>query len=196
MAISITRTNNTFNNNHNLIIVLSSSNNENYKIKSVFKDNYVFIYENDVLVGINVFDYKNEFENINEGYHDFSTDNFNKIVEKFPEQMNGVKNNKFIVIGTIEKIVIHPKNDKLKILNIKTDKLNLQIITNVQNVKINNNYLFIINGGFSSTGIIIENSKIMGVESQGMICSYNSIGINKDGIVDVNDLKITDKYKF
>ena len=77
MSISITTSNEIFDNKENLIIVFSSFSEE---VESITKDNFVFIYGNNVLVGINIFNYKNEFKDIQEGYHNFSNINFDKIV--------------------------------------------------------------------------------------------------------------------
>ena len=103
----------------------------------------------------------------------------------------------FFRIGLIKTIKQHPKSDKLKVLNVKTfDNDDLTIITNLQDLKEGDKHLFAINDAFLATGIIINNSKVMGVESQGMICSYKSIGIEQEGIIYITNKEITDKYEF
>ena len=184
MSISITTSNEIFDNKENLIIVFSSFSEE---VESITKDNFVFIYGNNVLVGINIFNYKNEFKDIQEGYHNFSNINFDKIVKKFPKEMSGVKNEPFLKIGLIKNIENHPKSEKLKILTVSINDNDLQIITNINNLKTGDKHLFAVNKAFLATGTAIKNSKVMGVESQGMICSYKSIGIDKEGIIIIKD---------
>lgn len=199
MSISVTQTNNLFNNQKNLIIIFSTSNkalSNSNETEFLIKDNYVFIYENKTLIGINIFDYHKDFENIKKGYHNFSDNNFNKIVEKYPNEMKGAKNNKFLSIGLVKSMHEHDKNDKLKVLLIETEKSNLQIITNLSNLEVGKNYLFATNNAFLATGTTVYESKIMGIESQGMICSYKSIGIDREGIVEVEGRNIQEEFDF
>ncbi|MGL5205443.1 MAG: hypothetical protein ACRC7B_00820 [Metamycoplasmataceae bacterium] len=195
MSISLTNKSRIFNGGNNLIIVFGAFSEETiYKIK----ENYVFIYEkNNNLLGINVFNYKNEFNNIKEGYHNFSDDNFMKITKKFPIEMKSIKNNTFFRVGIIQEIGVHPKNDRLKILSVETkDNKKLMIITNIGDLKVGDKYLFAINKAILGNGMIIGESKIMGVQSQGMICSWKSLGIEKEGIISTKDLDINEEFNF
>ena len=193
MSISITTSNELFNNKKNLIIVFSSF---SQKIKSISKDNYVFIYGNNNLIGINIFDYKNDFTDIKEGYHNFSNINFDKIVKKFPKEMKDFKNNTFLKIGLITKIEKHPKSEKLKILSVNINENILQIVTNIDYLMAGNKHLFAIERAFLASGTVIEKSKVMGIESQGMICSYRSIGIEKDGIILIKNNEKLEEFNF
>lgn len=194
MSISITTSNKIFNNNQNLMIIFSAFDGE---IKFEKRDNCLFIYDkNDVMIGINVFEYQNLFSDINLGYHEFSDANFMKLVNKYPIEMHGVKNNLNFKIGLVTKIDIHPKSDKLKVLSIKTDDKEIQIVTNITDLKKDNKYLFAMENTLLATGVVIKKSKVMGVESHGMICSYKSIGIDKEGIILISNQDIKDKYEF
>ncbi|MGL5617667.1 MAG: hypothetical protein ACRCWU_01270 [Metamycoplasmataceae bacterium] len=195
MSISLTNKNQIFNNGNNLIIILSAFSGE---ITSKIKESYVFIYgENSNLLGINIFNYKNEFNDIKEGYHSFSDDNFKKIVKKFPSEMKFAKNNTFFRIGIVNEIKNHPKNNRLKILYVETkESKELTIITNVGDLIVGGKYLFAIDNAILGTGMIIGESKIMGVQSQGMICSWKSLGIDKEGIIPMNDFNIGEEFNF
>ncbi len=197
MSISITKLNEIISKPADLMIIFRASIDDKITTKSV--DNYVFIYNKLELIGINVFNYQTEFNNIKEGYHRFSNDNFNKILEKYPKYMIGSKNSNTIKIGLIKEIKKHPKNNKLNILIVKTSDGNLQIISNLSNLVIGNKYLFALNGSFLATGVIIDDLKIMGIESQGMICSYKSIGIGEEGeegIIKITDKELNNEYEF
>ncbi len=193
MSISITTSNELFNNKKNLIIVFSSF---SQKIKTISRDNYVFIYGDNNLIGINIFDYKNDFTDIKEGYHNFSNINFDKIVKKFPKEMKEFKNDSFFKIGLISKIEKHPKSEKLKILSVNINKDIYQIVTNIDGLMIGNSHLFAMEKAFLASGTVIEKSKVMGIESQGMICSYRSIGIEKDGIILIQKNEELDEFNF
>ena len=71
-----------------------------------------------------------------------------------------------------------------------------QIITNLKNIEQNKNYLFAIDGAITSSGLKIVESKISNTLSQGMIMSYKSLGIDKEGIVDCSYLSIEDEFQF
>ncbi|MGL4252310.1 MAG: YtpR family tRNA-binding protein, partial [Metamycoplasmataceae bacterium] len=177
-----------FDEGNNLIIVFSAFSGE---ITSKIKENYVFIYgEDNSLLGINIFNYKNEFSDIKEGYHKFSDENFAKIAKKFPNEMKKTENKNFFVTAIVKEINNHPKNDRLKILLVETkDNKRLRIITNVVDLKIGSKYLFAIKNAFLATGMIIDETKIMGEQSQGMICSWKSLGIEKEGLIVIHDNK-------
>ncbi|MGL5308448.1 MAG: hypothetical protein ACRC9F_00145, partial [Metamycoplasmataceae bacterium] len=180
---------------NNLIIFFNAFSGE---ITSKIINNYVFIYgENNNLLGINIFDYKNEFSDIEEGYHNFSDINFAKITNKFPNEMKNYNNDSFFRIGIIHEIENHPKNENLKVLKVETrDNNELIIITNRKDLNVGNKYLFAINQAILGTGIIIKESKIMGIQSQGMLCSWKSLGINKEGIIIINELDINEEFNF
>ncbi|MGL6124903.1 MAG: YtpR family tRNA-binding protein [Metamycoplasmataceae bacterium] len=194
MSISLLTENKIFDNKSNLIIIFSASSGEiNFKTK----EDFVFIYEGDDLVGINIFNYKKYYKDIKLGYHNFSNENFSKIVSKFSEEMKSAKNNSFFRIGIINEIKNHPQNNNLKILSVETrDEKNITIITNVPNLVPGNKHLFAINKAVLGNGMIIRESKIMGILSQGMICSWKSIGINKEGIIMIQDQSIDEEFDF
>ena len=193
MSISITTSNEIFENKQNLIIIFSAFSGE---IESITKENYVFIYGNNELVGINIFNYKEDFKDISEGYHSFSDLNFNKISKKFPTEMKNVKNNSFFKTGLIENIENHPKSEKLKILSVKINNETLPIVTNLDNLKPGDYHLFATNKAFLATGMVITESKVMGSESKGMICSYKSLGIDKEGIIKIDNKNKLEEYTF
>lgn len=182
MSISLTTGNQIFDNDKNLIIVFNAYSGE---ITSKIKENYVFIYgENQELIGINIFDYKKDFKSIKKGYHVFSNKNFMKIVKKFPDEMKFIENNSFFAVGIINKIENHPKSSKLKVLYIETkNRGKIQIITNISNLNIGDKYLFALDNAFLGNGLVIKESQIMGIKSQGMLCSYKSIGVDKEGVI-------------
>ena len=99
---------------------------------------------------------------------------------------------KFIVCEVI-KVEKHPNADKLKICDVSDGKDNYKIVCGAQNVK--NGLITVL----AKEGAIIYNlkenafkiskSKIRGIESNGMLCSEEELGIEEKstGIVELND---------
>ena len=99
---------------------------------------------------------------------------------------------KFVVCEVI-KVEKHPNADKLKICNVSDGKDNYKIVCGAQNVK--NGLITVL----AKEGAIIYNlkenafkiskSKIRGIESNGMLCSEEELGIEEKstGIVELND---------
>ena len=94
-----------------------------------------------------------------------------------------------IVIGQIDEIAPHPDADKLIIckVNIGTDVL--QIVTGAPNVKVGDKVPVVLDGGrvagghdgkMTPGGIQIKKGKLRGVESDGMLCSIEELGSNRE----------------
>ena len=95
-----------------------------------------------------------------------------------------------IIVGEIKKVEQHPNADRLKITHVDIGEENWQqIICGAPNVALNQKVLVATPG---TTLFLIKNeilkikkAKIRGVESHGMICAEDEIGLssNHDGIV-------------
>ena len=87
-----------------------------------------------------------------------------------------------VVVGYIEKKDIHPNADKLSIcqVNIGLDQ-NLQIVCGASNVK-SGIYVPVATVGTNlpAKNLKIKRSKLRGVDSEGMICSKEEIGLKSD----------------
>ena len=108
-----------------------------------------------------------------------------------------------IVVGEIKKCDKHPNADKLKIthVDIGQEKLS-QIICGAPNVDVNQKVLVALPGTtifpINHDPLKIKKAKIRGVESNGMICAEDEIGIgeNHDGIMVLSgDYKAGDQAK-
>ena len=98
-----------------------------------------------------------------------------------------------------QKIVYNVINELKKVkhnhLMLSLDKTkDINVIKNF--LKQNKNYLFAIDGAITSSGLKIVESKISNTLSQGMIMSYKSLGIDKEGLVDCSCLSIEDEFQF
>ena len=95
-----------------------------------------------------------------------------------------------IVIGQIDKIEKHPDADKLIICQVNVGTETIQIVTGAPNVKEGDKVPFVLAGGRVAGGhepgqrveggIKIKKGKLRGVESDGMMCSIEELGSNRE----------------
>ena len=95
-----------------------------------------------------------------------------------------------IVIGQIDKIEKHPDADKLIICQVNIGTETIQIVTGATNVKEGDKVPVVLAGGRVAGGhepgqrveggIKIKKGKLRGVESDGMMCSIEELGSNRE----------------
>ena len=95
-----------------------------------------------------------------------------------------------IVVGQIEKIEKHPDADKLIVCQVNIGTETIQIVTGAPNVKEGDKIPVVLDGGRVAGGhepgqrvaggIKIKKGKLRGVPSEGMMCSIEELGSNKD----------------
>lgn len=198
MAITVVNKNKIFNKSNNLIIIFKNDNNTEEQTFVKKENDFIFIFLENKLIGINVLNYKKYFNDIKEGFHKINKNTINYLIKNFSKYINDENIfDDFYKIGLVEQIEIHPNNKNLKILKVtfKNNEVK-KIITNVKEIKNNNKYLFALNGSVIYTGQNIVNSKILNVKSEGMILSYKSLGINKEGLVDCTNYNLNDSFDF
>ena len=91
------------------------------------------------------------------------------------------KNVKGIVVCKIEQIEQHPNADKLSVCQINAGKYgNLQIVTNAKNIKVGDLVPVSLDGAILADGMAIKKGKLRGVDSDGMFCGGEEIGISEE----------------
>ncbi|MEQ2547837.1 phenylalanine--tRNA ligase subunit beta [Dorea ammoniilytica] len=95
-----------------------------------------------------------------------------------------------IVVGQIDKIEKHPDADKLIICQVNIGTEAIQIVTGAPNVKEGDKVPVVLDGGRVAGGhepgqrvaggIKIKKGKLRGVPSNGMMCSIEELGSNRD----------------
>ncbi len=95
-----------------------------------------------------------------------------------------------IVIGQIDKIERHPDADKLVVCQVNIGTETIQIVTGAPNVKEGDKIPVVLDGGRVAGGhepgervaggIKIKKGKLRGVPSNGMMCSIEELGSNRD----------------
>lgn len=110
------------------------------------------------------------------------------------------KNLEKIVVGRIEKIEKHPDADKLIVCQVNIGKETIQIVTGAPNVKEGDKVPVVLDGGkvagghdggpMPEEGISIKAGKLRGVESNGMMCSIEELGSDRNMYPDAPELGI------
>ena len=110
------------------------------------------------------------------------------------------KNLEKIVVGQIEKIEKHPDADKLIICQVNIGSEVIQIVTGAPNVKEGDKIPVVLDGGkvagghdggpLPEEGISIKAGKLRGVESNGMMCSIEELGSDRNMYPDAPELGI------
>lgn len=88
-----------------------------------------------------------------------------------------------VVVGKIEKIERHPDADKLVITTIDVGEEKLQIVTGANNINEGDYVPVALVGAKLPGGMKIKKSKLRGVESYGMLCSAQELGIDENLII-------------
>jgi len=105
-----------------------------------------------------------------------------------------------VAAGRVEQVEKHPDADKLSVCKVTDGTETFQVICGAPNVKAGQIVPFAKTGAMLPNGFKIKKAKIRGVESFGMICSKEELGLEKssDGIWAVeDDVKIgEDFYKY
>ncbi len=110
------------------------------------------------------------------------------------------KNLRNIVVGQIEQIEKHPNADKLIICQVNIGSQTIQIVTGAPNVKVGDKVPVVLNGGkvagghdggpLPEDGIEIKAGKLRGIESNGMMCSIEELGSDRNFYPEAPELGI------
>ncbi|MFA4884896.1 MAG: phenylalanine--tRNA ligase subunit beta, partial [Desulfotomaculaceae bacterium] len=83
-----------------------------------------------------------------------------------------------VLTGRIETINPHPNADKLTVTSVNVGTEKLQIITAATNVREGDVIPVAVEGAKLASGLVIKRAKLRGVESRGMMCSGQELGID------------------
>jgi len=83
-----------------------------------------------------------------------------------------------VVTGRIEAISRHPNADKLVVTTVNTGQDKVQIITAATNVREGDVIPVALEGALLASGLVIKKARLRGVESRGMMCSGQELGID------------------
>ncbi|MCX7857662.1 MAG: phenylalanine--tRNA ligase subunit beta [Deltaproteobacteria bacterium] len=95
-------------------------------------------------------------------------------IEKISPEFRGV------TVGRIAQVSEHPKRPDLKIVKVDTGEKLVQVVCGAKNVFLNSKVAFAGLGARLPGNIIIEKREILGVFSEGMLCSEKELGLSED----------------
>lgn len=84
-----------------------------------------------------------------------------------------------LTIGHVLTCVDHPSSDHLHVCEVDVLRETLQIICGAPNVAAGQKVIVALNGAVLAGDFVIKKAKIRGIESNGMICSLEELGIEK-----------------
>jgi len=87
-----------------------------------------------------------------------------------------------VVVGKILAIERHPDADKLIVCQLDVGTETRQIVTGANNVKVGDLVPVALDGAKLPGGVEIKNGKLRGVESFGMLCSHQELGLTEHDI--------------
>ncbi|MGE4284393.1 MAG: phenylalanine--tRNA ligase subunit beta [Clostridia bacterium] len=95
-------------------------------------------------------------------------------VEKIGEDIENV------VVGKILTVEKHPDADKLQVSQVDLGDETVQIVTGATNINVGDYIPVAKHGAKLPGGIVIKKGKLRGMESNGMMCSIEELGLTKE----------------
>lgn len=86
---------------------------------------------------------------------------------------------KDVVVGYVKECDKHPDADKLNVTKVDIGDETVQIVCGAPNIQADT-YVIVAKVGGEIPGLKLRKAKLRGVESEGMICSLEELGIQKD----------------
>lgn len=85
-----------------------------------------------------------------------------------------------VVVGKILSVEKHPDADKLQVTKVDVGNEIIQVVTGARNISEGDYIPVALSGSTLPGGMKITRGKLRGVESNGMMCSINELGLTKD----------------
>ncbi len=128
------------------------------------------------------------------GNNNFSDEEIISNIEKLGYEIENVSKQNYDILSKIKVVKVlaikkHPNADKLVICTITDGKNNYEVVCGAPNVYEGMLTAYIGVGGILPDGTKVEQKKIRGVISDGMLCSAKELGLYDDhtGILELND---------
>jgi tRNA-binding protein len=153
------------------------------------KENIVFIYHQDKLIGVNVFQPRTLINEFQQG-----------VIRRMPQSSIEILNQTFkrlgvnlilptfhsgFVVAEVQRVDVHPDADALFVCQVNIGTSLIQIVTNSKKVKPNDRVVVALPGAMLLDGQILQEGMMLKVLSQGMFCSEKTLGISPETQVGV-----------
>lgn len=91
---------------------------------------------------------------------------------------------KNVVVGKILEILPHPNADKLVICKVNVGKEDIQIVTGAPNIEVGQKVAVALDGAILPGDMKIRKGKLRGELSEGMLCSFEELKLDRFGSID------------
>ena len=111
--------------------------------------------------------------------HTVEVDSVKKLADRYDK----------VVVAKILEVTAHPQADKLRLAMVDTGQDKREIVCGADNIKAGQLVPLALPGAVLPSGIKIEAALIRGVESHGMLCAPDELGLGEDhsGIMILSD---------
>lgn len=155
------------------------------------RQNLVILLENDEIIGYNLLNASLYINHLKEGKTRID-ESFIKELNQYLEKqgMDAVSSNydDHIVVGHITEMTIHPESLHLHICQVDIGEREIQIVCGASNVKEDACVVVALPSAVLNNGTTIHESKVLGIDSYGMLCSEKELGLsNKAGLLLLNE---------
>ena len=175
-----------------LLIILDEEIIPNRKEK--MDEDVVFIYHDDNLVGINIFNVSKLIKIKSTGLIPLPNDQFIDVINSRLKKFNFIlpyKKESGFKIGKIIELEEHPESSHLHLLKVDIGSEVLDIVCGASNVSIGAVVVVATIGTTMFDGSLIKKGKLLGYESYGMCCSERELNLtndqNKRGLLILDD---------
>lgn len=160
-------------------------------------ENCMVLYQNEALIGINIFDISKIMKIKAKGFLPLVNKEFidviNSILEVNDIEKLAYKEKSGFVVAKILVMEEHPESEHLHICTVDVGTEKLQIVCGAYNAKENMKVVCALPYAFMPNGEQIIPSKLLGIESFGMLCSGREL--NLEGYDEIRGLlELDDSY--
>ncbi|EIN14811.1 Hypothetical protein MAGb_4200 [Mycoplasmopsis agalactiae 14628] len=161
-----------------------------------YDDMVVFRDENFNVSSVNLLNYKTA--DLGKKFKILNTDEYNELEDLILSKSSKYKIQriKHFIIGKILKREVHPKSQKLFVLEVDFKENKRQIVTNTTYTTEGKYFVWCLPGSITATGLKITEGEILEVKSYGMLCSAQSLGFSEIQAKKLDELlqKCDDSY--
>lgn len=148
------------------------------------------LYNDETLVGINVFDahFATKFK---DGFN-YPKEETLKVVNEYLDQTNfSYDGNNHLLVGKVLSFERVQNSDKLNICDVLVNDTTYSIVCGAANVEVDMKTIVALDNALLPDGTLIRAGKVLGVHSDGMLCSKRELGFTQKpeekGIIKLDD---------
>ncbi|HAD23357.1 MULTISPECIES: YtpR family tRNA-binding protein [Kandleria] len=174
--------------------------NEGTTVSYEKKDDLVILKDDEKVIGYNVLNASMHFDHLEEGkvkINEAFVERLNQYLSTYKEDSVSSDYDDHFVVGYITEVMMHPEAMNLHIAQVDLGDQEVQIVCGSRNLKEEKLAVVALPGAVMPDGTVIEASELMGVPSEGMLCSRKDLGLSdKTGLLylDEDDYHEGDHY--